>query len=163
MTKSLYNIQGDYLKILESLNETEGEITEEISKSLEIAESELQDKAINYAKYIKKLDDEQLLIKKEQDRLNEIKARNAKKIDKLKSVVVNAMLQFGFDKIENPILKLSLRKSESVNVIDDSKLSDNFFETKIEKKVSKKALKDALKTSDIEGVELVTKQSLQIK
>lgn len=163
MTKSIYDIQKDYFDILEELNKTDGELTEEISKKLEIAEEELQSKAINYAKYIKKLEGDGLLIKQEVARLKEIEARNKKKVDKLKDVVVSAMKLYGIEKIEEATLKLSLRKSESVEIVDESKLSDNFFETKIEKKVSKKALKEALKTGELEGARLVNKQSLQIK
>lgn len=161
---SLFKIKEEYLSILEELNETDGEITSEIADKLQISELELKDKAINYAFYIKKLESDNKVVGEEVSRLQEIKARNIKKIDSLEKSITAAMIMFGIDKVESPTLKLSLRKSEQVNISDESKLSDNFFTTKITKTVSKTALKDALKSGvDIIGAELVINQNLQIK
>lgn len=160
---SLFKIEQQYLSILEELNVTEGEITSEIAEKLLINESELKEKAINYASFIKKLKADEKIISEEIYRLQEIKTRNAKKIDSLESAIVKAMETFAVDKVETPTLKLFLRKSESVNVLDESKLSDNFFTTKITKTVSKTALKDALKSGTILGAELIINQNLQIK
>lgn len=161
---TLFKIKKQYLSILEELNETEGEITPEIAEKLAINEGDLKDKAVNYALYIKKLEADNKTISEEVSRLQELKARNSKKIDSLDNAIVNAMVMFGFDKVEVATLKLSLRKSESVNVLDETKLSDNFFTTKITKTVSKTVLKDALKSgANIQGAELVINQNLQIK
>ena len=161
---SLFRIKEEYLLILEELNETDGEITSEISDKLKINESDLKDKAINYAFYIKKLESDNKIVSDEISRLQEIKARNIKKIDSLESSITAAMIMFGIDKVESPTLKLSLRKSEQVNISDESKLSDNFFTTKTTRAVSKSAIKDAIKSgADIVGAELVINQNLQIK
>lgn len=161
---TLFKIEQQYLSILEELNETEGEITPEIAEKLLINEAELKDKAVNYALYIKKLKADEKVISEEVSRLQEFKVRNSKKIDSLELAIVKAMEMFGVDKIETPTLKLSLRKSESINILDESKLSDNFFTTKITKTVSKTALKDALKSGvEINGAELVINQNLQVK
>lgn len=161
---TLYKIEQQYLAILEELNATEGEITPEIAEKLSINEAELKNKAVNYALYIKKLKADEKVISEEISRLQELKARNSKKIDSLESAIVCAMVMFGVDKVETATLKLSLRKSESVNVSDESKLSDNFFTTKTTRTVSKTALKDALKSgAEINGAELVVNQNLQVK
>lgn len=161
---TIFKIEKQYLDIFEELNATEGEITPEIAEKLNIAESDLKEKTVNYAYYIKKLEADNKIIDEEISRLREMKARNQKKSEALDKAIVRAMMLFSLDKVETPTLKLSLRESESVNVLDESKLSDNFFTTKITKTVSKTALKDALKTgAEISGAELVINQNLQIK
>lgn len=161
---TLFKIEKQFLEIFEALNATEGEITPEIAEKLNIAESDLKEKAINYAYYIKKLEADDKIIDEEISRLKEIKVRNQKKAEALDKAIVKAMTLFSLDKIETPTLKLSLRKSESVNVLDESKLSDNFFTTKVTKTVSKTALKDAFKSgAEISGAELIVNQNLQIK
>ena len=107
---TLFKIKEQYLSILEELNETEGEITPEIAEKLAINEGDLKDKAVNYALYIKKLEADNKTISEEVSRLQELKARNSKKIDSLDNAIVNAMLMFGFDKVEVATLKIYLRK-----------------------------------------------------
>tara|TARA_R110000868_G_scaffold88938_1_gene247803 strand:+ start:719 stop:1210 length:492 start_codon:yes stop_codon:yes gene_type:complete len=162
--KNIFQIKEHYIDILRVIYEAEGEITPEIENELNITESEFQEKAINYAYIIKKLETDNLVIEAEIKRLKVIKDKNAAIIEKLEGRVVDAMKLFGADKVESPLVKLSLRKSESVNISDESRLSDNFFTTKITKTVSKTALKDAIKSgADISGAELVTNFNLQIK
>lgn len=160
---NIYEIQKEYLELMNQVIDNEGEFTPELLEKLQINEQELKQKAINYAYVIKKLEDDEESINNEIKRLGELKKANTKKIDKLKEIVTNSMIGFNLDKIESPTLKLSIRKSESVNIIDETKLSDNFFTTKITKTVSKTALKDALKTGEIAGAELVVNNNLQIK
>ena len=74
------------------------------------------------------------------------------------------MQQFGVEKIETPTLKLSFRKSESVEIIDEKDVPGNFFETKTVSTVSKTKIKEAIKEGQtIPGAQLITKQNLQIK
>lgn len=163
MTKTIYQIKEDYLPILDEIFAAEGELTPELEAKLNINEQELKDKALNYASYIKKLEADNAIIDAEIKRLKTLKDYNSSKIEKLKSNISEAMKLYKVDKIESPILKLSFRKSESVNILDESKLSDNFFTTKITKTVSKTALKDALKSGKVDGAELLENKNLQIK
>lgn len=163
MTKNIYQIKEDYLSILEEISTAEGELTPELEAKLTINEQELKEKSVNYACYIKKLEADNDIIKAEIERLKGLQSSNNSKIERLEKNVADAMLLYKVDKIETPILKLSFRKSESVNVLDESKLSDNFFTTKITKTVSKTAIKDALKNGAVEGAEIVVNYNLQIK
>lgn len=160
---SIFQIQKEYYDLMNEVIDNDGEFTPELLQKLNINEGELKQKALNYAYVIKNLEADEEAINSEMKRLAELKKSNAKKIDKLKEIVANSMISFNLDKIESPTLKLSIRKSESVNVIDETKLSDNFFTTKITKTVSKTALKEALKTGEIAGAELVINNNLQIK
>lgn len=163
MTKNIYEIKQDYLSILEEIFANEGELTPELEQRMVINEQELKDKSLNYACYIKKLEADNLAIETEIKRLKGLKDANDFRIEKLETNIKDAMLLYKVDKIETPILKLSFRKSEAVNILDESKLSDNFFTTKITKTVSKTAIKDALKNGAIDGAELITNYNLQIK
>jgi len=161
---SIYKIQEKYLEIFKKIEEAEGEITSEIEAELAITEQDLKDKALNYAQYIKSLEAENSEIDLEIKRLQQLKIKNSTKLDRLENIITVAMITFGVEKVESPTLKLSIRKSESVNVEDESKLSDNFFTTKTTRTVSKTALKDALKSgAEIKGASLSINHNLQIK
>jgi hypothetical protein len=74
------------------------------------------------------------------------------------------MFLYKVGKIESPLIKISYRLSQSVNITDESKLSDNFFTTKITKTPSKTAIKDAIDSgTEVKGAELVDNLNLQIK
>ena len=163
MTKNIYQIKEDYLSILDEISAAEGELMPELEVRLTINEQELKEKSINYAYYIKKLEADNNIIKAEIDRLKDLKDSNSTKIERLEKNISDAMLLYKVDKIETPILKLSFRKNEAVNILDESKLSDNFFTTKITKTVSKTAIKDALKSGVVDGAEIVVNYNLQIK
>jgi hypothetical protein len=161
---NIFQIKNQYHQILQKISDAEGEITPEIDLELTINENEFKEKAIDYAFIIKKLDADNSIIDAEMKRLKDMKDKNTNLIDKLANRVVDAMKLFNQEKIEVSMLKLSLRKSEAINVFDESKLSDNFFTTKTTKTVSKTALKDAIKSGAcIDGAELVTNFNLQIK
>lgn len=161
---NLFEIKKEYQDILNKVYEEEGEITPELAELFKINEGDFKEKAINYGRYIQSLENDNLIIETEIKRLKAIKDKNSDKIEKLELVIVDAMGLFSTDKIESPILKLSLRKSEAVVVNDESKLSDNFFTTKLTKTVSKTALKDAIKNgAEIDGAALVTNINLRIK
>lgn len=164
MSKSLYQIKSDYLEIFRQIEESEGEIPPEINEALVIGEQELKDKAINYAFFIKNLDNDNKIIDSEISRLKELKARNELKIEALDKAIVGGMRMFGVDKIESATLKLSLRKTKSINITNEDKLSDNFFTRKTTKTVSKSAIKEAIESGVIvDGAEIATNFNLQIK
>lgn len=71
---------------------------------------------------------------------------------------------FDRDKYETAKVKLSWRKSESVNVPDATVLPEQYRRVKEVVEADKKAIKEALKSGEvIVGAELVVKQNLQIK
>jgi len=162
--KNLFQIKADYLNLINQVIENEGEFTPELLEQVQISEGELKDKAINYAYVIKNIDYNNCAIKAEINRLKQLEAANSKKIEVLEKTISNAMKLFEVDKIESETLKLSFRKSESVNIIDESKISDNLMTTKITKTPDKTAIKQALKEgAEIKGAELVINYNLQIK
>ena len=89
-------------------------------------------------------------------------------VDKLSVKVVQALLAMpdGKRKIEEPDIKVSTRKSESVSLDDESLLDKKFVKVEVITKQSpdKKAIKEAIKSGEeVKGAHLCTNYSLQIK
>ena len=67
-------------------------------------------------------------------------------------------------KFETPRVKLSYRKSDSVEVSDMNSLPKEYVKEKVELSAEKTALKKALKDGkEIKGAEIVTKLNMQVK
>jgi hypothetical protein len=160
--KSLYNITAEALNLASALEE--GEITPELENSLIINQTELQDKAINYAYVIRTVEIDVDAIDEELKRLQAIKKAKNNVIDRMKESVVNAMGIYGIEKINTPTLNISLRKSESIEIVNESQLADNYKTEKITYSPDKTRIKNAIKEGvEVEGAVLVTKFNLQIK
>lgn len=159
---NLYNIQQQYLSLADQLGE--GELTPELEQALMINETELKEKAVNYGFVIRGYEYNNTCIDNEIKRLKELKERNAKVIDRLENSISEAMQMYGIEKVESPTLKLSFRKSESVEVINEAQLPDELMTIKTTKAPNKTAIKEAIKSGEVvEGAVLVTNFNLQIK
>jgi hypothetical protein len=159
---NLFNIKQEYLALAHQLSE--GEVTPELEQALIINEAQLQEKATNYGYVIKNFEYEVDAIDNEIKRLKELKERREKAIDRMKQSVTNAMQLYGIEKVESSFLKLSFRKSESVEVINDAQLLSEFTTTKVTTTPNKTAIKEAIKRGEVvEGAVLVTNQNLQIR
>ena len=72
------------------------------------------------------------------------------------------MIEFGLTEIKTPTLKLSFRKSEAVEVVDESLLAQQFFNYK--PSIDKTAIKAAIKAGEeVAGARIVNNQNLQLK
>ena len=149
--------------MIASLLETE-ELTSELEAMLIINQQELSEKSINYAKVIRNKEADSDAIDNEIKRLKSMKDANDRVIDRMKLAVKDAMLASGIDKIESSFFKLSLRRSESVEVINQDQLPECFVKAKITYTPDKVAIKDAIKSGmTVEGAVIVENFSLQIK
>ena len=167
---SIYNISNDLKKIYEDLDNGNGidletgEIKPEIIQQLSISRNELETKAVDYGYVIKAFDDEIDIIEREIERLEERKAYVKKNKERMKTIVSSAMEEFGINKIKSETLQLSFRKSESVEVFDESLIDEKFKKVKTEISLDKTAIKNAIKNGeDVQGAKIVEKNNLQIK
>ena len=72
------------------------------------------------------------------------------------------MNEYGLTKVELGLHKLSLRSSQAVEIIDESKIPNEYIKVKTE--VDKSAIREALLHGEvIEGAELKQNQSLTIR
>lgn len=161
---NLFNIQQEYLRIASELCTNDGELTDELNEALIINQEQLQEKAVNYGYVIKQLGHEVNAVNEEIKRLTEIKKRNEKAIERMETAISNAMQLYGIEKVDSSFLKLSFRKSESVEIVNEAQLLPEFTTTKTTVTPNKVAIKDALKRGEVvEGAVLSTNFNLQIK
>lgn len=159
---NLYQITNE-MRIL-TLQLEEGELTPELEQSLVITQEQLQEKAVQYAYAIRNIEIDSQAIENEIKRLKAMKEAKDNAIDRMKEAVRNAMIAFGIDKIESSLFKLSLRRSEAVEVISIEQLPESL--TTVKKTVSpdKVKIKEAIKAGQvIQGAVIIENFNLQIK
>lgn len=159
---NLYEItqEAQYLAVL---LETE-ELTPELEEALIINQDQLQAKAVNYAKVIANYQAESDAIDQEIKRLKAMKDSREKKIELLKESVKKAMLLSGIEKVESPLFKISVRRSEAVEVDLVEALPNAFLNVKNVVTADKLAIKEAIKRGEnVIGARLVENFNLQIK
>lgn len=122
---SIYNIQQDLLEIFDQIESNDGEITPELEEQLRISQDEFEDKIRSYTGVIHQLECDLGAIKDEKTRLDAIKKSKEKTIERLKQIMIEAIQMFGDTSksgtkfIDYGTGKVSLRKSESVELDDD--------------------------------------------
>ena len=121
---NLFNIQQQYLSLAEQLGE--GELTPELEQALQINETELKEKAVNYGFVIRGYEYNNTCIDNEIKRLQELKKRNTNVVNRLENSISEAMKLYGIEKVESPTLKLSFRKSESTEIVNEAQIDALF-------------------------------------
>lgn len=137
--------------------ETGEVIDEEKLNELSMARDE---KVENIACWIKNLKAQAVAIKQEEENLY---ARRKVAENKAQSLGEYLSKYLDGSKFETPKVKISYRKSESLEVSEGAIIPEEWYkpqEPKLDKAELKKAVKDGL---EIEGVNLVEKQNIQIK
>lgn len=159
----LYEIANE-IRAIDNMLDSE-EITDnqaiDIMQQLEII---LKEKSGNVIEYIRdtELDNEKL--SSEIKRLQELKKSRESKIDNFKKYVVRMMLQAKYEKIETPFGKMSLRRSESINVEDATQLDKQYLREKITYEADKVKIKEDIKAGClVEGATIKENYSLIIK
>jgi len=162
MNKSLFHISSEMMLIEQQLEDNGGELTPELEQALEITQKELQTKAFNYCKYIKHLESQISAAKIYEDQIRDYKQKKVRAIEGLKNALKNAVDNFG--KIETEFFTVSLRKSESIDIIDEDQIPDKFKTIKQTISISKSDIKAAIKKGEVVfGAVLNENTNLQIK
>lgn len=125
---SLYKISEKLQEIFEELEEQGGEFTEEQLKELEITEEELKEKVDNYVKVIKEFKNSAEFCKKEKDNIYQRQKMFTNRVDRLKSLLLTAVQQFGKENktnkfIETESCRVSTRNTKSVE-LDELRLNN---------------------------------------
>lgn len=161
---NIYQIQNEYQILINSIIENEGELSPEMDLALQINKQQLETKSTNYAYVIKQLDFDCEQIDAEIKRLNSLKKVRTNLSERLKNTISDAMQLYEVEKIESPLMKISFRNSESVEITNESQLADKFLVTKTVINPDKKAIKDAIKNGElVEGATISYNKNLQIK
>lgn len=161
---SLYQINQDYENCLSQVIDTDtGEVlNENLIEVLNNIQMALEEKALNTAYVIRKLDSRIDAIKNEIDRLKKLKEMAESAEERLKKYLQENIPEG--QKIQGDLITISWRKSESVEISDVSKIPKEYIKTKIEESPDKTTIKEALKSGkQVPGAELVSKNNLQIR
>lgn len=165
MNISLYNIQNEYLQIVDTLIKNGGEITPEIETEIQINKEQLQSKGVCYGFIVKQLEANNDMVDAEIERLTKIKKTNSNAINRLKTNLSTAMQVYEMESLETPLIKINFRKSESIEVIDLA-LLDSKFKKVSEPVVSadKVKIKEAIKAGEtVTGATISYNKNIQIK
>lgn len=165
MLPSLFQIRQDHLGLINLIEDNGGEVDAEILSMLELNESNFNEKAVSYSNVIKVFENDESIIDAEIKRLQEMKKRKTKAKEAFEGKLVEAMNQFGVNKIETPTRKLSFKKSEAVEILDESLIPTEYKDfVPAQFVVSKTVIKNAIKAgNEVPGAQLITKNNLQIK
>lgn len=162
MKRNLYQIEQQYLELAEQL-ET-GELTPAMEQQLYFTQEELQTKAIKYAYVIKDFENDTEAIDKEIKRLQALKESKTNALDRMKEAISNAMKLFNIEKVEIATLKLSFRRSESVQIMNESEIPKKYIVEKTTYTPNKNEIKKSIKAGEnVAGTRLIENFNLQIK
>lgn len=153
---SIYEIDQ---RIQECVDFETGEIIDE--KQLSELQLERDKKIEGIACWIKNLSSDIADIKAEEEALAQRRKSKESKVESLKSYL-NSVL--GNSAFETAKCRITFRRSQSVEVIDEDCIPDEYKILQTSFKLDKKSLGEALKSGElIEGVQLNEKYNIQIK
>jgi hypothetical protein len=165
---TLWEITQEFLSLASMIEEAGGEATDQVMEELAISRENFQHKAEGYSKLILKWESEIDAASAEIKRIQAIKKTKENAVERLKDTLKAALLVFGQEddkgvkRFETPLLKLSTRRSQSVEIVDEAEIPNTFFVVKRE--VSKSAISAALKEGEeVPGAFLKENVSLQIR
>lgn len=164
----LYELAIDYLALKQAIDEDE--IPEEcIADTLEAIGGEIEIKADNIACMLKNIEAEMTAIRAEEIKLATRRKIKERAYDRMKQYLSDTLQQMSIDKVETARNKISFRRSESVEIDNETFINwaqENrddlltYSAPTANKTEIKKLLKDG---EEIVGAQLVSKQNIQIK
>lgn len=163
---TLYEISNHYIQALDFLTDPELDLPmEAINDTLEGLSGELEDKAVNVAKFLRNMETTAEAIKAAEEAMAKRRKALESRVKWLKDYLKNNMEACGISKIECPFFKLAIQKNpDSVNIIDEDAIPEQYKEQVITWKISKTAIKEAIKAgTPVPGAELTAGTRLVIK
>ena len=171
MSLSLFGISSEFYALKDlidndlEVNEETGEITDN-SELLQKLFNELslnfEDKLDNCQRYCLTLDGEADILSKEIKRLQDKKKAIDNKQDRLRKMLLNAILVSGVEKIKTSLYSFSIRNSKALEVDSIDDIPRSFLRVKYE--ADKKAIKEAIEGgSVIDGCRIVENKSLGVR
>lgn len=122
---NIFKLQQELLSIFNEIEDNYGEITEELSEKLKITQDNLKSKIESYTNVIKSIKSDINLIDEEAKRLADLKKSKNKLIDKLSSIIVEAIDLFGDEdkrgvkSVDYGTGRVAIRRSTKLELNDD--------------------------------------------
>jgi hypothetical protein len=148
---------NDYIE-LNSEESLDVEIMNDLAAKVEAC---VADNAEAVCKLIRDVECSLLYADDEIKRIQANKKKDLKKINSLKMFLEPYVKEKSLKQLGT--FKVSLRKSSKVNIVDESLIPEDFKQYDEVLKIDKLKIKEALKSQDVDGCELITNETLQIK
>lgn len=123
---NIYQISQELLNIFDIIEENEGELTPELEEQLAITRESFNEKIKDYGNVVRMLQNDIAEIKNEKARLSDLQKSKEKTIERLKTVMIEAINLFGdTNKNGNKFVdygtgKISIRTTQAVEIDEDS-------------------------------------------
>ncbi len=181
MNKNLFQIEQSMYNLLNyGVDDETGEVVqseEEFNKLYDSIQLDINTKLDNTNCLVKVLNGEVDVIDKEIDRLTKEKQRRQRTIDFLSKRVDYFIKKQFIDengnldgknlskfKLDLPHSKISYRKSESVEIVDEKMIPKEYYKEKLEYSIDKRKIKDAIKNNiNVLGCELKTNYNMKVE
>ena len=159
MSNSLFNITLERKLILQALEASDGEATEELAEAIAINRQDFESKSESYGYILRKLETDEAAIESEIARLTALKKSKASQYARLSQTLLEALQLYGsvdakgIYRAEAGTFRFSTARSpKSVELIDESIIPDEFKIAKTTYTVSKTTIKNALELGqDVPG------------
>ena len=165
---NLFNLTQSELAFIAQMEENGGEVTDEILEDIAIRRENWHDKAAGYSRLILQLDSDVDVLSAEIKRLQAIKKAKENTSSRLRENLLGALIVFeqedakGIRRFQTNFATISTRKSQAVEILDETELPEGFWIVK--KEVSKSAISSALKAGEeVPGAAMKENISLMIK
>ena len=163
---SLYELSSTYLEALDALTDPEADLPiETVNDTLEGLGGELEDKAVNVAKFLGNMEATAKAIKDAETKMAKRRKSLESRVTWMKSYLKGSMEHTGITKIECPFFKISIQNNPaSVNILNEKLIPKEYKEQVISWKIDKTAIKNAIKGGKtVPGSVLVNGTRLSIK
>lgn len=121
----LYHIEENLINILNLLDEQGGEFTPEQEQELITCQEDFAEKIEDYYHVLTKITNDVAECKNEENRIKELRKSRENKVEKLKSILLDAVRRFGNQQkngvisFDGSTFRLSTRNSEAVNIDEE--------------------------------------------
>lgn len=141
---TLYELTGDYLNLLEWLEDTENLEDAVVKDTLEGIEGAIEDKADNYAKIIKELNAEAKKFETEKKRLEERQRAMENRAKLLNKHLYESMKLTGKTKFKTGLFSFGIQKNGGLQPIeiDSANVPDEYMKKEPDNALIRKALKE---------------------
>ncbi len=163
---TLYEISNNYLQALDFLTDPELDLPiEAVNDTLEGLAGELEEKAVNVAKFMRNMETAAGAIKQAEEAMAKRRKALESRVKWLKDYLKANMEACGIGKIECPFFKLAIQKNpEAVDVLDEEAIPKQFKEKTVTWKIHKIEIKEAIQKGEkVPGAVLVNGTRLVIK
>lgn len=160
----LFEIVSEYRSALENLTIDEETGAIDGMDTVEELQGSIEEKGESVALYIKELEAFAEDIKAEEKKLKERREQAERKAEYFKTYLAACLDGAELSKLETARVRVSFRKSVSVDIVDETALPLEFLKIVEDVKIDKTAIKKAINSGvEVSGAVLKNNRSLQIK